>query len=114
MSEGADRVTRADQSVRQPHMDERDRRRWQLVRSGAVAALVVVAVASLAFIVSIRSSDDGGATASGASTPWWSVVDIADPSIFSGEDGTFIRHIMVWQDRSSSSVGSSRAPLGRP
>jgi nitrite reductase/ring-hydroxylating ferredoxin subunit len=112
MSEGADRVTRADQSVRQPHMDERDRRRWQLVRSGAVAALVVVAVASLAFIVSIRSSDDGGATASGASTPWWSVVDIADPSIFSGEDGTFIRHIMVWQDQLVVFGGIEPSPAG--
>jgi nitrite reductase/ring-hydroxylating ferredoxin subunit len=112
--ERSDRVTRGNGFARdiEDLSTVRWERRRQVVRGGAVAAVVVALVTSLTIIVSMRSNDEGGLAASGASAPWWSVVDISDPSIFSGENRTFIRHVMPWQDRLVVFGGIEPSPGG--
>ncbi len=74
-------------------------RRRQLAFGGAAATVVVALVASLAFIVSMRGPAESDLPVSDASAAWWSAVDIADPSIFSGDGDTFISQITAWQDQ---------------
>ena len=73
-------------------------RRRQTLLGGAAAMVMVVVMASLT-IVTGRSTDDSGLSAGGASAPWWSVVEVADPSIFSGEGDTFFTQMTPWQDQ---------------
>ena len=74
-------------------------RRRQTLLGGAAAMVAVVVIASLAIVASGPSTDDSGLSPSGASAPWWSVVDVADPSIFSGEGDTFFTQMTPWQDQ---------------
>ena len=73
-------------------------RRRQTLLGGAAAMVMVVVMASLT-IVTGRSTDDSGLSPSGASAPWWSIVEVADPSIFSGEGDTFFTQMTPWQDQ---------------
>jgi hypothetical protein len=73
-------------------------RRRQTLLGGSAVMVVIVVIASLT-IVSGRSTDDSGLSPSGASAPWWSVVEVADPSIFSGDGVTFFTQMTPWQDQ---------------
>lgn len=71
-------------------------RRRQLALGGAAA---IVLVASLAIVVSVRGSDDSDLAPSTTSATWWSAVEMADPTIFSGDGDTIISQITPWQDQ---------------
>jgi nitrite reductase/ring-hydroxylating ferredoxin subunit len=72
-------------------------RRRQVALGGAAASVVVALVASLAVSVPMRGTDESDPAAGDASPPWWSVADIADPSIFPGD--SYVYDMMPWQDR---------------
>ena len=73
-------------------------RRRHLALGGAAAVAVAALVGSLAVVVSMRGGQRD-LTPIGPMGTWWSVAEVDDPSIFSGDGDTFILQTTPWQDQ---------------
>jgi hypothetical protein len=74
-------------------------RRARRRRMALGGAAVIVTVAALALVSTMRGDDESDLAASGASAPRWSVAEITDPSVFDGDGDTIISQITPWRDQ---------------